>query len=235
MAGQIRAESTAPGDGTVFELAAGTHALTTLVSFNKSSGSNPEGGLVADSSGNFYGTASTGGTSSYGTIFEVHAGTHTVNSLVDFNFTNGDSPNDGLIADSNGNLYGTTNGGGSGDRGTVFKLSAGTFALSTLASFGGMNGFGPEAGLPMDSGGNFYGVTPEGGSNNEGLVFEVAAGTHALSTVVSFNGPNGALPVGALLLTPRATFTARRTKGERLLARRWVLARFSRFPPIPTP
>jgi len=57
--------------GTVFELTADTNTLITLATFNVTNGSFPYGGLVADASGNLYGTTSSGGLNGEGTVFEI--------------------------------------------------------------------------------------------------------------------------------------------------------------------
>jgi uncharacterized repeat protein (TIGR03803 family) len=84
--------------------------------------------------------------------------------------------------DSAGNLYGTTSLGGANNFGTVFKISVdGT--ESVLHSFAGAptDGAYPRAGLVMDSDGNFYGTTNEGGANGGGTVFKIsAAGTESV-------------------------------------------------------
>ena len=59
------------GDGTVFEVAAGSGSIVTLASFNGSNGSTPLGGLAEDSSHNLFGTTSEGGASGGGTVFEL--------------------------------------------------------------------------------------------------------------------------------------------------------------------
>ena len=187
------------GDGTVFEVAAGTHAVTTLTTFNGNNGSNPEAGLFADAVGNLYGTTASGGTAGAGTVFEVAAGTHALTTLAAFNDTNGRNPEAGLIADAAGNLYGTTELGGTADDGTVFEMAAGTHALTTLATFNGNNGSEPRAGLIADAAGNLYGTTSEGGTAGDGTVFEMAAGTHALATLATFNGNNGRKPLAGLI------------------------------------
>jgi uncharacterized repeat protein (TIGR03803 family) len=220
------------GDGTVFELAAGTHALSTLVSFNGTNGSGPSG-LIIDAAGNLYGTTESGGASGDGTVFEVAAGTHALSALVSFNGTievgngglivdaagnlygrtentvwelaagthafstlatlNGDL--NSLIADAAGNLYGTTQTGGWYASGSVFELAAGTHALSTLVSFDGTNGLRPRTGLIVDAAGNVYGTTDLGATTTAGgTVFEIAVGTHAFQTLVSFNFTNGEHP-----------------------------------------
>jgi uncharacterized repeat protein (TIGR03803 family) len=180
-------------------LAVGTHAITTLASFNITNGQNPAGVLIADASGNLYGTTSYGGANNSGTVFEVAAGTHTLSTLASFNGTNGSTPYGGLIADANGNMYGTTWGGGATGNGTVYEVAAGTHTLSALVSFNGTNGFWPWSRLIADASGNLYGTTYGGGANSDGTVFEVTAGTHSLITLASFNGPNGISSFAGLL------------------------------------
>ncbi|MDB5171449.1 MAG: hypothetical protein JWN51_222 [Phycisphaerales bacterium] len=181
------------GDGTVFQLAAGTHAFSTLATFNYSNGAFPVGSLLADATGNLYGTADSGG-SGFGTVFKVAAGTNTLSTLASFDYhhiyTNGAYPQSGLIADAAGNLYGTTEGDGMKSFGTVFEIAAGTHAFSTLATFDGRGASDPIGGLIADAAGNLYGTTYYGGPNGGGMVFEVAAGTNALSTLATFNRAN---------------------------------------------
>ena len=69
-----------------------------------------------DSSGNLYGTTAGGGANRDGTVFELAHGSSAITTLVSFNGTNGENPEDTLIMDSGGNLYGTT-------ASTVFELS----------------------------------------------------------------------------------------------------------------
>ena len=184
--------------GTVFEVAAGTRALTILASFTSpTDGANPRAGLTADAAGDLYGTTFTGGSAGDGTVFEVAAGTHALTTVAAFTGTaNGAKPDAGLTADAAGDLYGTTSAGGSAGDGTVFEVAAGTHALTTLATFtGAATGSDPFAGLTIDAAGNLYGTTYQGGSFNDGTVFEVADGTHALTTLASFAGAaDGAQP-----------------------------------------
>ncbi len=87
----------ANGKGAVFEVAAGTHALSTLATFNRANGANPRGGLIADVSGNLFGTTRLGGDLSVGgglgngAVFEVAAGTHALMTLATFHGTKGNS------------------------------------------------------------------------------------------------------------------------------------------------
>jgi uncharacterized repeat protein (TIGR03803 family) len=208
------------GYGTVFEIAKTTGGFastpTTLLSFNLTNGGSPFGGLIADANGNLFGTTEgTGpgvGTYRYGTIFEIaktaggYAGTAT--TLVSFNGTDGEYPFAGLIADANGNLFGTTAYGGAYGYGTVFEIgkTAGGYAgtPTTLVSFNGADGAYPFAGLIADANGNLFGTTEEGGAYGSGTVFEIAKTASGYAdtptTLVSFNGANGAYPAAGSLI-----------------------------------
>src|SRR5208337_4990451 len=78
------------GQGTVFELAAGSGTITTLASFNVASKLYPFS-LVRDAQGNLFGTTIEGGANGQGTIFELPAGSGTITTLVSFNGANGTS------------------------------------------------------------------------------------------------------------------------------------------------
>ena len=187
-------------DGTVFEIAANTNILTTLVSFNGTDGLTPGGGLLVDSSGNIFGTTSAGGASNDGTVFELAAGSHLLTTVYSFSSTGGYTPLGGLVEDSSGNIFGTTQHGGASSDGTVFKISAGTHTFSTVVSFAGTsNGAQPYSTLYIDGSGNIFGTTYTGGANNDGTVFEIAAGTTTISTLVVFNGTNGDDPKAGLV------------------------------------
>jgi uncharacterized repeat protein (TIGR03803 family) len=188
-------------DGTVFELAHGSGTITALASFNGTNGENPRAGLIMDSSGNLYGTAKFGGASDDGTVFELAHGSGTITTLASFNGSNGSFPVGGVILDSSGNLWGTTYLGGAANDGTVFELTHGSGTITTLASFNGTNGEGPEDALIMDSSGNLYGTTYTGGvSAGNGTVFELAHGSRTITTLASFNGTDGSGPYAGLIM-----------------------------------
>ena len=183
-------------DGTVFEVVKGSGTITTLASFN---GANSTGGLVEDQSGNLFGTTSYGGTDEDGTVFEVAKGSGTITTLASFNGDNGSSPTDSLVVDSSGDLFGTTSSDDISGNGTVFEVINGSQSITTLASFTGDNGYSPNGGLVMDSQGDLFGTTSQGGSSNDGTVFEVAQGSGTITTLASFTGDNGANPQGGLV------------------------------------
>ena len=116
------------GCGTVFKLTAnpdGTYSESVLHSFGGGSdGQTPSAGLIADAVGNLYGTTYAGGLTVCGgwcgTVFMLTS-TGTLRVLHSFNSSDGANPLAGLMADAEGNLYGTTSLGGTKNYGTVFK------------------------------------------------------------------------------------------------------------------
>jgi uncharacterized repeat protein (TIGR03803 family) len=150
-------------------------------------GSKPHGGVVAGAKGVLYGTTADGGANGGGTAFQLTppaTGKTRWTEAVLHRFTgaNGDGsfPQAGLVIDSHGALYGTTEAGGSGCAcGVVFQLTpptttGGAWTENILHSFAGStDGAFPEAGLVMDSHGALYGTTYQGGPAGFGTVFQL--------------------------------------------------------------
>lgn len=160
--------------GTIFEWSSsGTFMLLHSFVGSPSDGETPDGGLIRDAGGNFYGTTHSGGANSLGTVFELTSG-GTLMLLHSFAGTaDGAGPAAGVIMDGSGNLYGTTAGGGSNELGTVFELPSGGMPI-VLHNFAGLgDGANPEAGVIMDGAGNFYGTTLNGGAHGFGTVFKL--------------------------------------------------------------
>jgi uncharacterized repeat protein (TIGR03803 family) len=109
--------------GTIWEIAKGSGPVATLFSFNTTNGQMPVGGVTLDAQGNLYGTTNLGGAGGAGTIWEIAAGSGTLTTLASFNTTSGSYPQSSVTLDAQGNLYGTTNGGGAGNVGTVWQFT----------------------------------------------------------------------------------------------------------------
>jgi len=171
------------GFGTVFELTPKSHGHwveKVLHTFNLGKdGVQPWSGLCIDAAGNLYGTTYAGGSSGYGTIFEVspHGKNWTEKVIHAFsnNGTDGYQPEgNSLILDRAGNLYGTTTWGGA--VGAAFELTpgkSGPWTETILGTFNTTNGSNPMSGLIFDAAGNLYGTTVGGGTGNGGTVFEI--------------------------------------------------------------
>ncbi len=170
-------------------------------------------GLLQDSAGNLYGTTYSGGTYLKGTVFELSpngSGGWTETILYSFcaNYSNfvcldGSEPGAALIIDSAGNLYGTTEAGGStnagGSAGVAFELSppsqqGGAWKETVLYKFCSNNvnnlcldGYRPVASLVFDKTGNLYGTTVEGGTENGGTAFELSHSQSGWIETVLYN------------------------------------------------
>jgi uncharacterized repeat protein (TIGR03803 family) len=170
--------------------------LTNLVSFDYQ-GYSPSAGLVQGSDQDFYGTTSQGGTNGFGTVFRLSQAGNLTN-LFSFNRSNGANPSAALVQGQDGSFYGTTYYGGTNGYGTAFKLAT-SGTLNTLVSFNETNGAYPQAPLVQAADGSLYGTSVAGGPNTNqsgftyGTVFRLTT-NGTLTTVVSFNGTNGAYP-----------------------------------------
>ena len=193
------------GCGTVFEVARdGTETVLHAFAGGTGDGSTPVAGLIMDKSGNLYGTTIAGGSGANGTVFKL-APDQTETVLYAFQGgSDGSNPYAGLIMDRSGNLYGTTEYGGTGgivSAGTVFEVTP-DGREKVLWNFCSRNscddGEFPLAGLIRDKAGNLYGTTAWGGI--EGTAFQLAPdGT--LTTLHTFTDhPDGANPYGGLVM-----------------------------------
>jgi uncharacterized repeat protein (TIGR03803 family) len=165
--------------GTVFKLSPASKKMTTLYAFKGTpDAASPYGGLIADASGNLYGTTYYGGANGLGSVYELvrnAMGGYRERLLYSFRGgSDGSSSTSTLVLAGSGDLYGTTSaGGGTCDCGTIFKVNAKSGKETVLHSFGnGTDGAYSYYGLTADASGNFYGTTVAGGRFNQGAVFE---------------------------------------------------------------
>jgi uncharacterized repeat protein (TIGR03803 family) len=162
-------------------------------------GSQPEAGLILDTSGNLYGTTPQGGAFGDGVVFKLTKnsdGSWTESVLYSFaGGTDGATPYAEVTFDASGNLYGTTYSGGASSAGTVFQLapnSDGTWTESVLYTFtGGSDGANPYAGVVFDATGTLYGTTYGGGTRGLGVVYKLTPnsnGSWTYGALHSFTG-----------------------------------------------
>lgn len=197
------------GWGSVFELTnnGGTWTETILYAFQGGDdGGAPYSGLIMDSAGNLYGTASAAGANRQGVVFELKhsGGSWTEQVLYTFQGGNdGGQPVAGLIFDGAGNLYGATASWGANGGGVIFKMtpSGGTWTYSVLASLTGSDG--PVASLTMDASGNLYGTAFMDGPDQYGSVFKLTRSGEnwTYSDLHDFTGgADGGYPGGGVVL-----------------------------------
>ncbi len=214
-AGNLYGATLAPPNGEVFKMTKRGSAWTLLPLYNIGGLGvvlGPGGRLYGPIGGGLYGgvLSLTPAASSCGTVFCPWIGTqlHTFTGPPD----DGASPgNPDLVFDQQGNIYGTTVGGGSGSCsggcGTVYELSQnnGVWSSSILYSFPGYSPqeFSPFGGVVFDQAGNLYG-TAQGGPLNAGTVYKLTPnnGSWSKSTIYAFDygGTSGAEPYGSLLI-----------------------------------
>jgi uncharacterized repeat protein (TIGR03803 family) len=185
-----------------------------LVNFDGTDGQYPTySSVVQGLDGNLYGTTQYGGANSEGSVFKI---TPAGKLMTLYNFcsktscADGANPRAGLTLVLNGNFYGTTYAGGTGNAGTVFKITP-TGTLTTLYSFcsvsGCTDGLNPEAPLFQGTDGNFYGTTKLGGTggcggcHGGGVAFKITAASkytklHDFCTGTCSDGSN---PVAGLV------------------------------------
>ncbi len=176
------------GAGAVYQLSPNGGGWQEKVIHNFTGGDDGGAGslglLLIDSVGGIYGVTELGGANGAGTVFKLFsfAGTWNLITLHAFEGQpDGAFPYGGLIADRNGNLYGTTYYGGTNGAGAVFKLGPGPYAIrgvkdTVLYSFqGGADGGSPTSTLVFDAAGNLYGTTSAGGDPgcDCGVAFEL--------------------------------------------------------------
>jgi uncharacterized repeat protein (TIGR03803 family) len=193
------------GCGVVFKLSkAGRESV--LHSFCSRStcgdGANPQGGVIRDAQGNFYGTTIYGGAYGHGTVFKL---SNTGKEIVLHSFCSksgcpdGSGPVAKLLLGANGNLYGTSGGGGLSGWGAVFKLYKSGKFFTLLYSFTNTpDGAQPDAGVIQDANGNIYGTTTGGGAYKYGTVFKLSKTgretvLHSFTSVADGAAPNGAV------------------------------------------
>jgi uncharacterized repeat protein (TIGR03803 family) len=201
------------GYGVIYQLtpAGGSWTETVLYSPRGGNGAYPKSGVVFDRSGNLYGVFSGLGPHRNGSVYELSPSGFGWTEQTVYAFTGGSDggvPVGGLILDASGNLYGTTQSGGSGGGGTVFELTPGHdgWTFKTIYSISSCGWCGPSGALIMDAAGNLYG-TIQGdaavpGSGVYGSVFKLtpSGGGWVYTSLHDFTGgADGANPFGSLV------------------------------------
>jgi uncharacterized repeat protein (TIGR03803 family) len=189
--------SGANGWGTIYKLTP-SGVLTTLHQFNDTDGANAHGRLLQAPDGSLYGTTREGGANlaTYGTIFKITpAGKF--KSLYSFDIIHGLQPDAGFILGRDGNLYGTTTGGGAHSAGVVYRLTL-SGVLTVIHEFSQLDGESPYAGLVEGTDANYYGVTSAGGMWGFGTIYRISV-DGSFTVLYDFDSASGGQPYVALL------------------------------------
>ncbi len=207
-------QCSAQGCGIIYELTlAGVETI--FHKFSGPDGSFPRSGLIScrpcgTTVNHLFGTTSAGGASNQGTLFTIDMNGQYFQTLYQFKGgADGSEPEGAVVLDltGNGNIYGTTvNGGGStncpGGCGTVYKVTPSGEETVLYAFTGGADGAHPRGTLAIDTKGNIYGATSDGGKGKpgDGVIFEVNDTTGAETVIHTFaGGADGANPFGGVV------------------------------------
>jgi uncharacterized repeat protein (TIGR03803 family) len=208
------------GLGTIFRLDPVTKVFTVMRNLQAADGGGCQGSLTLGNDGHLYGLSRSGGTGGGGTIFRIARGAPYAFS-VQRNLSGADGlfPVGSLTKDPGGNLYGMMSSGGSKSSGTIFRFNPSTKSYAVLRSLDyTADGGYPVASLVRGTDGNFYGMTPQGGSAGRfGTLFKINPGVSpaAFTVLVRFNGAtvHGNTPNGSLVQATDGAFYGTNSAG----------------------
>jgi uncharacterized repeat protein (TIGR03803 family) len=222
------------GGGTIFRMTP-AGVLTTLHRFCSNfannvctDGANPMGQLIQADDGNLYGTTFAGGANGHGTIFRIGPNgkfERLYSFCAETNCTDGEAPQSGVIQGADGNLYGTTDYGGTSSSGTIYSLSGTIYKISLGGAFTSLysfcsqpnctDGSEPQNSLIQGTDGDFYGSASSGGEDflfgppSPGTIFKISS-NGAFTKVYNFcalmNCTDGIRPTTALLQDTSGNF-----------------------------
>jgi uncharacterized repeat protein (TIGR03803 family) len=168
------------GIGAIYELTPSASGWAESVIYNfqgLNDGQNPVGGVILDEAGNLYGTTFDGGVNGGGTVYELSPSASGWTFTTLYSFVGGyGGPYNKLTFDAQGNLYGIANSDGAYGFGSVFKLAPGNggWTFTDLHDFtNGSDGGEPYGSVAVDSKGDVFGTAVTGGSDGEGVIFEI--------------------------------------------------------------
>lgn len=192
--------------GTVFRVGKDGAGFQVLRHFaSGAGGSRPAGGVIEASDGRLYGTTATGGTNGLtGTVFSLNRDGSDYTVLWHFtgNSPDGRQPQTGLMEGSDGLLYGTTWGAGTGTPGTVFRLRKDGTGFAVLHSFQGTgDGSLPWGTLLEGTDGAIYGTTFTGTSGTSifGTIFRLEKDGTGYAVLRRLEAATGTAPYGGLV------------------------------------
>jgi uncharacterized repeat protein (TIGR03803 family) len=198
------------GCGVVFKVTPKGHETVLHRFTGGKDGGQPMAGLIRDSAGNLYGTASVGGLGgcypnpTCGVVFKLDSANQETALYSFTGGSDGGSPQSPLMEDPSGNFYGSTAGGDT--PGTVFKLDS-TGTQTVLLTLTGTNGTDPVGSLALDSSDNIYGATYSGGNLNNcaettfgcGIVFKLFQDGREPILNVFTGGTGGSNPIAGVV------------------------------------
>ena len=186
--------------GVLYEYDYTSEVFTKLIDFEAVTLGRGPTILVEVENNVLYGTCSSGGVNSNGTIFEYVISTNTITKKFDFDSnSSGSQPPLSLMKASNGKLYGLTRYGGANNLGVLYEYNMTTEAFTTKFDFRSETGNFFGGTLLEATNGNLYGLTQNGGLNGDGTIFEFNISTDQFNKKFDFSRSSGSDPKGGLI------------------------------------
>jgi len=187
-------------EGMVFSYTISSGVFKTVYNFGAATGYSPYGALMQAGDGNFYSTASLGGTNGGGVVYKLSpSGVYKVlHNFTSNPSTSGAGPTAGLVLGSDGNLYGTTSIGGLNGYGTIFRLKTTGAGFSVIYNFAKSDGANPNSTPLLHTNGVIYGLTAAGGLYDDGIMYTVDAGLKPFASVFVYPSDKVGSSVGIL-------------------------------------
>ncbi|MBK7691218.1 MAG: T9SS type A sorting domain-containing protein [Bacteroidetes bacterium] len=186
-------------NGVLYEYDYVTNTLTSKKDLSVSTGYTPYGALVTASNGKLYALTVAGGLNGYGTIIEYNYGNNTLSNVHDFDGINGSFPFGSLTLANNGLLYGMTQNGGINGKGVIFEYHYLTYQFVKKIDLDIANGEFPVGSLLKANNSKLYGLTPNGGVYNNGVLFEYNTVNNTYLKLYDFENFEGANPNYSLM------------------------------------
>jgi uncharacterized repeat protein (TIGR03803 family) len=193
--------------GVLFSYHTQTKVYTTWIHFNKSDiGAEPRGSLIKTSDGNLWGMCSVGGKNNAGTLFVFNPTTNSLTKKHDLSSSNGSAPF-GNLCQFNQKLYGITYQGGASNLGVLFSYNTQNDSFTKIIDFNGTNGQNPFGSLILANNNKLYGMTYQGGTFGQGIIFEFNPQNDSFKKKKDFNSSiTGSNPYGNLLQAQNGNF-----------------------------
>lgn len=193
--------------GVIFSYDPATNNYKKLKDLDYTTGAHPRSNLLQVANGELYGMTSDGGGHYRGVLFSYNIFTSTYTKLKDFDGVDGAYPYGSLTLASDNKLYGCTYSGGKGDKGVFFSYQASTGAFKNIRDFG-INATGSlmYGGVVKGLSDKLYGMTFGGGRYAQGTIFSFNSSTATYTKLLDFDGENGSIPWGSLMLASDGKF-----------------------------
>jgi len=190
--------------GCIFKVDTNGNNFTDLYDFSVTSGSSvPDGSLIFSvTKDTLFGMTEEGGTNGYGDVFSIDTSGNNYNEVLEFTFSNGAFPYGALTLSITGDtLFGMTSGGGIGNNGVVFSITANGSNYNNMLNFNGTNGSAPHGSLTFSvTGDTLFGMSGLGGAYNNGNLFSITTTGSAFADLYDFSSSSGD-PNASLLLS----------------------------------